>query len=70
MWDIKEHKKVMMSCPEDMYDLLALIRAESWHVIKRVYPKEGGKLPADEPVACISTEKLSFITGEYVTLTR
>jgi len=66
VWDIKESKKVVMSCPEDMYDLLALIGAKSRYVIKRVYPKEGGKVPADEPVAAISTEKLSFIAGEYV----
>ncbi len=66
VWDIKESKKVMMSSPEDMYSLLALIGAKSRYVIKRVYPKEGGKLPPDEPVAAISTEKLSFIAGEYV----
>jgi fructose 1,6-bisphosphate aldolase/phosphatase len=66
VWDIKEHKKVVMSCPEDMYDLLALIGAKSRYVIKRVYPKQGSKLPPDEPVACISTEKLSLIAGEYV----
>lgn len=66
VWDILEHKRVMMSCPEEMYDLLALIGAKSRYVIKRVYPKEGGKLPLDEPVAVVSTEKLSFIAGEYV----
>lgn len=66
VWDIKESTKVVMSCPEDMYDLLALIGTKSRYVIKRVYPKEGGKLPADEPVAAISTEKLSLIAGEYV----
>jgi fructose 1,6-bisphosphate aldolase/phosphatase len=66
VWDIREHKRVMMSCPDDMYDLLALIGAKSRYVIKRVFPKEGGKLPADEAVACISTEKLSLIAGEYV----
>jgi len=66
VWDIKENKKVMMSCPEDLYDLLALIGAKSRYVIKRVFPKKGGKLPVDEPVAVISTEKLSFIAGEYV----
>jgi fructose 1,6-bisphosphate aldolase/phosphatase len=66
VWDIKEHKRVMMSCPEEMYDMLALVGAKSRYVIKRVYPKQGGKLPVDEPVACISTEKLSFIAGEYV----
>lgn len=65
VWDIIEHRKVMMACPEEMYDLLALIGAKSRFVIKRVYPKEG-KLPADEAVASISTEKLSQIAGEYV----
>ena len=39
VWDILEHKRVMMSTPEEMYDLLALIGAKSRYVIKRVYPK-------------------------------
>ncbi|UCE37384.1 MAG: fructose 1,6-bisphosphatase [Thermoplasmata archaeon] len=66
IWDIMESKKVMMSSPEEMYDILALIGAKGRYVIKRVYPKEGGKLPANEPVAVISTEKLYKIAGEYV----
>jgi len=66
IWDIYEHKKVMMNAPEEMYDILALIGAKSRFVIKRVYPKPGGKLPADEPVAVVSTEKLYQIAGEYV----
>ena len=66
IWDIKEHKRVIMNSPEEMYDILALIGSKSRYVIKRVYPKEGGKLPADEPVAVISTEKLFEIAGEYI----
>ncbi len=66
IWDIYGNKRVMMKAPEEMYDILALIGAKSRFVIKRVYPKEGGKLPADEPVAVISTEKLYQIAGEYV----
>ena len=65
IWDIAEHKKVFMSAPEEMYDILALIGGKSRFVIKRVYPKEG-KLPTDEPVAVVSTEKLYKIAGEYV----
>lgn len=65
IWDIVEHKRVFMNLPEEMYDALALIGAKSRFVIKRVYPKEG-KLPADEPVAVVSTEKLYHIAGEYV----
>ncbi|MDI6855253.1 MAG: fructose-1,6-bisphosphate aldolase/phosphatase [Candidatus Thermoplasmatota archaeon] len=65
VWDIQEHKKVILSLPEELYDLLALIGAKSRFVIKRVFPKKG-KLPENEPVACISTEKLYQVAGEYV----
>jgi len=66
VWDIKDHKRVFMQCPEEMYSLLALIGAKSRYVIKRVFPREGGKLPTDEPVSAISTEKLYEIAGDYV----
>lgn len=66
VWDIMEHKKVFMNCPEEMYDLLALIGAKSRYVIKRVYPKPGGKLPENEAVAVVSTEKLFQTAGTYV----
>lgn len=66
VWQIMENKRVFLNCPEEMYDLLALIGGKSKFVIKRVFPKEGGKLPADEPVAVVSTEKLFKIAGEYV----
>ncbi|MCS7144086.1 MAG: fructose-1,6-bisphosphatase [Archaeoglobaceae archaeon] len=65
IWDILEHRRVFMRCPEELYSILALIGAKSRFVIKRVYPK-GGKLPAEEPVAVISTEKLYQVAGEYV----
>jgi fructose 1,6-bisphosphate aldolase/phosphatase len=66
VWDIQEHKNVMMKTPEEMYDLLALIGAKSRFVIKRVFPKKSSKLPSDEPAAVVSTEKLYQIAGEYV----
>jgi fructose 1,6-bisphosphate aldolase/phosphatase len=66
IWDIMEHRRVFMSAPEELYDILALIGAKSRYVIKRVFPKEGHKIPADEPVAVVSTEKLYQIAGEYV----
>jgi len=66
IWDIYKERRVFMRTPEEMYDILALIGGKSRFVIKRIYPKEGGKLPADEPVAVISTEKLYQIAGEYV----
>jgi fructose 1,6-bisphosphate aldolase/phosphatase len=66
VWDIEEHKNVFLKTPEEMYDLLALIGAKSRYVIKRVFPKKSSKLPSDEPVSVISTEKLYQIAGEYV----
>ena len=65
IWDIVERKRVFMRAPEETYDLLALVGAKSRYVIKRVWPKKG-KLPEDEPVAAISTEKLAFIAHRYV----
>jgi fructose 1,6-bisphosphate aldolase/phosphatase len=66
VWDIEEHKNVLLNSPEEMYDLLALIGAKSRFVVKRVFPKKTSKLPSDEAVAVISTEKLYQIAGEYV----
>ncbi len=66
VWDIDVHARVALSTPEEMYDLLCLIGAKSRFVIKRVFPKEGGRLPPDEPVAAVSTEKLYQFAGEYV----
>lgn len=64
--DIKENKRIMMEAPEELYDMLALLGAKGRFVIKRVYPKEESKLPTDEPVAAVSTEKLYQVAGEYV----
>ena len=66
LWDIQEHKNVLLKAPQEMYDLLALIGAKSRFVIKRVFPKSTSKILHTEPVAAISTEKLYQIAGEYV----
>ncbi|MGQ0535446.1 MAG: fructose-1,6-bisphosphate aldolase/phosphatase [Methanobacteriota archaeon] len=66
VWDVLNHTRVMLSLPEDTYDLLALIGAKSRFVVKRVFPKKGHKLPEDEPVAVVSTERLVEVAGEYV----
>lgn len=67
VWDILEHRRVFLDAPEEMYEILALIGAKSRYVVKRVFPKEDHpKLPPEEPVAVISTEKLFQIAGEYV----
>lgn len=67
VWDIMEHKRVFIKTPEELYDLLALIGSKSRYVIKRVYPSDKHpKIPRDEAVAVVSTEKLFQIAGEYV----
>lgn len=65
VWDIEDHKRIFLDSPEEMYDLLAFIGSKSRYVIKRVYAR-GGKVPEDEAVACVSTDKLSQIAGQYV----
>lgn len=66
IFDIKEDKKVIMSLPEEMYQVLALIGAQSRYVIKRILPKEEHKLPSNEAIAAISTDKLFKIANKYV----
>ncbi len=66
IWDIINAKRIELNSPENMYDILAMIGSKGRYVIKRVYTrKEHSKLP-NENVAVISTDKLSFIAGEYV----
>ena len=66
VFDIREHKRVKLNSPEELYDLLALIGGKSRYVIKRIFPREGNKVPPEEAVAVVSTEKLFEIAGEYV----
>ena len=66
VWDVYEHKRIFMNCPEELYDMLALVGAKSRYVIKRVFPKPGGKYDEKEPVAVVSTDILSQIAGRYV----
>jgi len=67
IWDIRDHKRVILESPQELYDILALIGAKSRFVIKRVYPKEDNpKLSKGEPAAVVSSEKLYQIAGEYV----
>lgn len=65
VWDLVEHKKVILSCPEEMYDLLVLIGSPGRFAIKRVFPKPGHHIPENEPVAVASTERLFEIAGRY-----
>ncbi|GAB4248121.1 MAG: fructose-1,6-bisphosphate aldolase/phosphatase [Thermoleophilia bacterium] len=59
--DVVEHKKVVFSCPEEVYDLLVFIGAQSRYVVKRVTQKGTG-----EVAAVTSTERLNLMAGRYV----
>jgi fructose 1,6-bisphosphate aldolase/phosphatase len=59
--DVKESKKIMFKCPEEVYDMLVFIGAPSRYTVKAVYSRETGDIAASS-----STQKLSMIAGRYV----
>ncbi len=63
--DVIDQKKVVLPCPEEMYDLLALIGQTQRYAIKRVFKKGEGDR-AERIAAVTSTERLNLIAGEYV----
>lgn len=58
--DVYENKKIVLSAPEEIYDLLMFIGAMRRFIIKNVYRKDG------VITAAASTQKLSLIAGRYV----
>ncbi len=58
--DVMEHKVVTLQCPEEMYDLLALLGTPGRYVIRKIYRKDGLQ------AAAVSTTRLSLIAGKYV----
>jgi fructose 1,6-bisphosphate aldolase/phosphatase len=59
--DVKEHRKVIFNCPEDIYDMLALIGAPSRYAVKAVRHRPSGDI-----AAVSSTDKLYQVAGKYV----
>jgi len=59
--DVQENRSVDISCPAEMYDLIALIGTTGRYIIERVY-RTSDKLLA----AVSSTTRLSLIAGRYV----
>ena len=59
--DVKESKKIVFKCPEEIYDMLVFIGAPSRYTVKAVYSRETGDIAASS-----STQKLSLIAGRYV----
>ena len=56
--DVKEHKKLMLNTPEEMYDLLVFIGSPARYAIKRVVTRTTGAV-----AAVSSTDKLSLIAA-------
>ena len=59
--DTKENKSIILKCPEEMYDLLALIGTVGRYVISRVWRASDNLI-----CAASSVSKLSLIAGKYV----
>jgi len=59
--DVKEHKKITLDTPEEIYDLLVLIGAPSRYMVRAVYHRGTGDI-----AAASSTQRLSLIAGRYV----
>jgi len=59
--DSKENKKVVLKCPEEMYELIALIGTQSRYMVSHVWR-------ANDHLVCAatSTTRLSLIAGKYV----
>ena len=59
--DVIESKQITLSCPEESYDLLALIGTPGRYVIKEVRRKTDNEI-----AAVASVTRLSLIAGRYV----
>lgn len=59
--DVREHKKIILKAPEEIYDLLLFLGAPGRYAIKLVRHR-----PSDEIAAVSSTQRLAFIAGKYV----
>jgi fructose 1,6-bisphosphate aldolase/phosphatase len=58
--DVVDHKRVVMSAPAEMYDILTLLGDTTRYAVKRVMHKELGT------ASVVSTEKLNLAAGKYV----
>jgi fructose 1,6-bisphosphate aldolase/phosphatase len=59
--NVKDHQKIVLNTPEEMYDLLVFIGSPARYAIKRVVSRLTGEVGAVS-----STDKLSLIAGRYV----
>ena len=59
--DVKENKKAVLKCPEETYELIALIGSPERYMISRVW-----RAKDDLICATTSTTRLTLIAGKYV----
>ena len=59
--DVMDHKKVVMSSPEEALSILSLLGDTSRYAIKRITSRAG-----IGPAAVVSTDKLNMTAGKYV----
>jgi fructose 1,6-bisphosphate aldolase/phosphatase len=59
--DVREHLKITLHAPEEIYDLLIFLGAPNRYAVKKVYGRSTGEVGAVS-----STDKLSLIAGHYV----
>lgn len=59
--DVKEHHKITLSAPEEIYDMLVFLGAPGRYTVKSVYHKETREIAASS-----STQRLSLMAGRYV----
>src|SRR3989304_6921204 len=59
--DVKKNRKVVLKCPEEIYELIALIGTTPRYTVARVW-----RARDDLVCATTSTTKLSLIAGKYV----
>ncbi len=59
--DVMENKKVILKCPEEMYELIALIGSPEQYTVSHVW-----RAKDDLVCAASSTARLSLIAGRYV----
>ncbi|MEW6409857.1 MAG: fructose-1,6-bisphosphate aldolase/phosphatase [Nitrospirota bacterium] len=59
--DVKAGKKITLSCPEEMYNLLILLGATDRYMVKAIYRKTDGEI-----AAVASTQRLGLIAGKYI----
>ena len=59
--DVKKDMTYELHCPEQIYDLLALLGSTGHYVVKAVYRRSDGEI-----AATASTTRLSLIAGKYV----